>query len=326
MRPSEDGLIARYFAPLAGPGGLALADDAALLTPAPGYDLVLTVDAIVAGVHFLLDDPPGTIGRKALGVNLSDLAAKGAAPVGYLLTLALPDDWTETWLEGFCRGLGEAAREAGIHLLGGDTVRANGPLSLSITALGRVPAGGMVRRTTACADDRICVSGTIGDAVLGLALLTASPEWASGLSEADREYLIDRYRNPRPRLGLAEAVRAHARAAMDVSDGLVGDATKMMRVSGVSARIDLDGVPFSPAARRALRLDPSLRDRLVTGGDDYEVLCCVPESELPGMLAQAGAAGIPLSIIGEVVAGSATPSFLEAGIARDFSAGSFSHF
>lgn len=326
-RLSEDGLIARYFAPLAGPGGLGLADDAALLTPQPGQDLVLTVDGLVAGVHFFANDPPASIARKALGVNVSDLAAKGADPVGYLLTLALPENWTEAWLADFASGLGEAAHAAGCSLLGGDTVRAAGPLSLSITAIGQVPAGTMVRRTTAQPGDRICVTGTIGDAALGLALqLQPGAAWPSALSSDDRAFLLDRYRHPQPRLDLAPALRAHAGAAMDVSDGLVGDAAKMMRASGVSALIDLAAVPLSSAAGRALARDPGLRERLVTGGDDYEILACVPERSLPAFLAAADLSGIPVAVIGEVVAGEAPPQFSDGTGAVAFTQGSFSHF
>ena len=319
-------MIARYFGPLAGPGGLDLADDAALLTPTPGHDLVLTVDGIVAGVHFLPDDPPASIARKALGVNLSDLAAKGAEPVGFLLTMALPDDWTEPWLAAFAAGLGEAATKAGCSLLGGDTMRAAGPLSLSITAIGRVPSGTMVRRTTASPGDRICVTGTIGDAVLGLALLTEPDRaWASALSAQDRAFLIDRYRHPRPRLGIARGLRHHAGAAMDVSDGLVGDATKMMRASHVGAAIELGSVPFSDAARRALAIEPALRNRLVTGGDDYEILACLPDGLVEDFLAEARESGIAATVIGSVVEGGTTRVFDE-GVTVAFARGSFSHF
>ena len=163
-RPSEDSLIARFFAPIAGEGALGLRDDAARLSPRPGHDLVLTVDALVEGVHFLPDDAPGSVARKALGVNVSDLAAKGAEPAGFLLSLALPEAWTESWLADFAAGLGEASRDFSCPLLGGDTVRARGPLTLSVTAVGEVPAGGMVQRTTARAGDVVCVTGTIGDA------------------------------------------------------------------------------------------------------------------------------------------------------------------
>jgi thiamine-monophosphate kinase len=326
-RLSEDGLIARYFGPLAGPGALGLADDAALFTPEPGQDLVLTVDGVVAGVHFLPDDPPASIARKALGVNLSDLAAKGAVPVGFLLTLALPDTWEEAWLAAFSAGLGEAAAEAGCSLLGGDTVRARGPLSLSITAIGQVPSGRMVRRTTAKVGDRICVTGTIGDAVLGLALrIGAGEDWGAYLDAAQRDHLVDRYRHPRPRLTLVTALRSHASAAMDVSDGLVGDLSKMLRVSGVSAEIALDAVPFSDAARAVIAVQPELRARLVTGGDDYEILACVPERYLSDFLTEAERAGVAVAVIGKVIEGDSPPLFRDGNSRVDFARGSYSHF
>ncbi|MDF9864594.1 thiamine monophosphate kinase [Methylorubrum pseudosasae] len=203
-RAGEEALIARYFAPLSGPGAEGLRDDAASLTPTPGHDLVVTADAIVAGVHYFPDDPPGSISSKVLGVNLSDLAAKGATPRGFLLTLALPDDWTEAWLAGFAEGLGEASRAHGCPLLGGDTVRSGGPALIGVTAFGEVPAGAILRRQAARAGDRLCVSGTIGDAALGLALRLA-PDPA--LAPVHRDALLDRYLHPRPRLALAPVLR-----------------------------------------------------------------------------------------------------------------------
>ena len=326
-RPSEDELIARFFAPLAGEGGLGLAEDAALLRPALGHDLVLTADGVAAGVHFLPDDPPASVARKALGVNLSDLAAKGAEPVGFLLTLALPDDWTEAWLTGFSQGLGQAAEASRCPLLGGDTVRANGPLWTSVTALGQVPAGRMVRRGGARPGDRLCVTGTIGDAALGLALRTGDPPaWAARLSDLQREHLADRYLHPRPRLAVAAALRTYASAAMDVSDGLAGDLAKMMRASGTSASVDLNAVPLSPAARTALANDPSLIDRLVTGGDDYEILCAVPDERLTGFVADAAAAGIEATVIGRVDQGEGQPVFRDGDREHRYERGSFSHF
>src|SRR5215217_7928762 len=233
-RPGEDSLIARFFAPIAGEGALNLMDDAACLTPKPGHDLVLTADALVEGVHFLPEDAPGSIARKALGVNVSDLAAKGAEPSGFLLSLALPDDWSESWLSDFAAGLGEASRDFACPLLGGDTVRARGPLTLSVTAVGQVPTGRMVLRTTAQAGDVICVTGTIGDAALGLKL-RSKPGWTENLSPDEKAHLSDRYLHPQPRHRLAAALRSHASAAMDVSDGLAGDLAKMMQASGVGA-------------------------------------------------------------------------------------------
>lgn len=326
-RASEEGLIARYFAPLAGPGADGLRDDAATLTPTPGHDLVVTADAVVAGIHYFPDDPPASIARKALGVNLSDIAAKGAVPRGFLLTLALPDDWTEAWLAGFSEGLGAAAAAAGCPLLGGDTVRSGGPALIGITAFGEVPGGGIVRRGTARVGDRICVSGTIGDAALGLRLrLEPEAAWAASLDPAQRAVLADRYLHPRPRLALAGAIRRHAAAAMDVSDGLAGDLAKMLG-GGRSARIAVEAVPLSEAAARARAAEPGLIEPILTGGDDYEILCTVAPEGLDALRAEAAEAGIPLTAIGTVTSGDGAPGFeMGDGAARVFAAGAFSHF
>jgi thiamine-monophosphate kinase len=304
---------------------LGLKDDAARLTPKPGHDLVLTTDAVVERIHFLPEDAPGSIARKALGVNVSDLAAKGADPAGFLLSLALPGDWTERWLADFAAGLGEASRDFSCPLLGGDTVKARGPLTLSITALGQVPTGRMVQRTTARAGDLVCVTGTIGDAALGLKLRGA-PAWAGGLSEDENAHLADRYLHPRPRHRLAAALRDHASAAMDVSDGLAGDLAKMMRASGFSAVIEAGRVPLSPAAVKAIRTSPDLLDLALTGGDDYEILCTVPEMNLDSFRKEADSINIPLSVIGRVVSGSDRPVFRMNGLERRYDVGSFQHF
>lgn len=326
-RPGEDELIARYLAPLAGPGGLGLKDDAALFAPPPGREIVVTVDAIVEGVHFLAADPPGSVAAKALGVNLSDLAAKGADPLGFLLTLFLPAVWTESWLAAFCDGLGEVAAAGGCPLIGGDTVRAAGPLALSVTAIGTVPEGRMVRRTTARPGELLCVSGTIGDAVLGLALLgEPEPSWAKAPGPDQRAFLEERYRRPRPRSGLAEALRDLAGAAMDVSDGLAGDLAKLLRAGGVTATCHLDAVPYSEAGQMVLRAEPALRDRLVTGGDDYEILFTLASDRWSQMRDRAAAAGIPVSVIGEVRAGLEPPIFLEGDRPHALSSLSFQHF
>ncbi|WP_457107078.1 thiamine-phosphate kinase [Methylobacterium sp. P5_C11] len=326
-RASEEGLIARYFAPLAGPGADGLRDDAATLTPAPGHDLVLTADAVVAGIHYFPDDPPASIARKALGVNLSDIAAKGAVPRGFLLTLALPDDWTEAWLAGFAAGLGEAAAAAGCPLLGGDTVRSGGPALIGVTLIGEVPTGAIVRRTTARVGDRICVTGTIGDAALGLRLrLGPDSPWVAGLDPAQRALLADRYLHPRPRLAVAGAVRRHASAAMDVSDGLAGDLAKMLG-AGRGARITAASVPLSEAARRACAADPALIDTVLTGGDDYEILCTVAPENLAVFATEAAKAGIAVAAIGTITSGDGPPRFeMRDGAERVFAAGAFSHF
>ena len=325
QRAGEDSLIARFFAPLACEGGLGLRDDAAYLTPRPGHDLVLTTDALVESIHFLPDDAPGSVARKALGVNVSDLAAKGADPAGFLLSLALPDGWTEAWLADFAAGLGEASRDFSCPLLGGDTVRASGALTLSVTAVGQVPAGRMVRRTTAQVGDVICVTGTIGDAALGLKL-RSNPAWSEDLAREEKAHLADRYLHPQPRHRLAGALRDHAHAAMDVSDGLAGDSAKMMRASGVSAVVETDQVPLSSAARKAVTANPGLLDLALTGGDDYEILCTVPQKNLDRFRKEADSIQVKLSVIGRVVAGQDLPVFRMKNLERRYDVGSYQHF
>lgn len=325
--PGEFELIARYFAPIAGPGGLGLVDDAGLLRPARGYEMVVTVDALVAGVHFFADDPPASIARKALAVNLSDLAAKGAKPEGFVLALALPRGWGENWLAAFAEGLAAQAREAGCPLIGGDTVSTPGPLTLSITAFGTVPAGRMVLRSGAKAGDLLCVSGTIGDGALGLKVHGPDrPGWVAGLTEQERGALADRYLHPRPRFALAQALQQYATAAMDVSDGLVGDARKLAAASRVGLEIELDAVPLSDAARAAVMADPALVELAWTGGDDYEILCAVPEREYNSLKVAADAAGVSLAVIGRVAGAAGVVTCREKGNVRSFAHGSFAHF
>ncbi len=329
-RLSEDELIATFFAPLAGPGGLQLSDDAALLSLPSGEELVLTKDMLVAGVHFFADDAADAIARKALRVNLSDLAAKGAKPEGFLLGLGLPPDWSEDWLKAFAAGLAADAKDFAIHLLGGDTVRTPGPLTLSITALGSVPAGKMVRRATAEAGDHLFVSGTIGDAALGLKLrqrTDGSQAWTGQLSPEDQAHLLDRYLLPRPRLGLRGALSAQAHAAMDISDGFVGDLSKMLRLAGLTAEIAADKVPLSAAAHAALAQDQRLLTPILTGGDDYEILCAVPPAKAPGFAAAAKAAGVEVQEIGVCAPGGEPVRIMGAqGQLLSFQAGSFQHF
>lgn len=322
-RPSEDDLIARFFAPIAGEAGLALQDDAACLMPPEGAELVITVDGLVAGVHFFADDPPAAIARKALRVNLSDLAAKGARPLGFLLTFALPPDWTTEWLADFAAGLGDDSAYYGCPLLGGDTVKTPGPLTLSITAFGAVARGRMARRTGVRAGDRLYVTGTIGDAALGLALRRGQ---GPALSEAARTHLLDRYLLPQPRLALAPIMERHASGGMDVSDGFVGDLTKMLAVSGVSGEIDLRLLPLSEAAREAIGLDPELFAIAVTGGDDYELLASVAPESVPVFEAAAQAAGVAVTAVGYAKDGVAAPLFLRDGREMSFARRSFSHF
>jgi thiamine-monophosphate kinase len=323
MPSGEDDLIARYFKPLAtDPGALGLTDDAAFVKGG-GDDLVVTTDAIVEGVHFLSSDPPEMVARKALRVNLSDLAAKGASPAGFVLTLALREV-NQQWLAPFAQGLGDDAAAFNCPLLGGDTVSTPGPLTISITAFGRVPPGGMIKRTSAQPGDRIIVSGTIGDAALGLALVTGK---MTVDDTSTREALIGRYRVPQPRVGLANAVQKYARGAMDVSDGLAGDLAKLCAASGVSATINAGAIPFSEAARALIAQDESAFQSAVSGGDDYEILCTIPDERLDAFATAAGEAGVTVTPIGRIVDGNAPPRWSDAeGREIVLSRLSYSHF
>ena len=322
----EDSLIARYFRPIAtDPGAFNLDDDAAALKSS-GDDIVVTTDAIVEGVHFLADDPPDTVARKALRVNLSDLAAKGAVPAGFVLTLALRDT-DEAWLKPFAAALGEDAAQFGCPLLGGDTVSTPGPLMISITAFGRVPAGKMVHRSGARPGDHVMVTGTIGDAALGLAVLQGGKVDAAVSDAAARDSLIGRYRVPQPRTALAEIVREHASAAMDVSDGLAGDLAKLCGVSGVSAAIDVASIPLSAPARDLVSRGIVAIETLIAGGDDYEILCTVAADRVDTVMQAAQRAGVAISSIGRVVAGTDAPQFLDGqGGEIALKRRSYSHF
>jgi thiamine-monophosphate kinase len=294
--PGEFELIARFFAPLAGPGAFGLADDAATLDLPAGESLVVTKDMIVEGVHFFGEDAPASIARKALAVNLSDLAAKGAHPLGFVLGFGRTRKQGEAWLAGFAAGLAALSRESGCALLGGDTVNAPA-LTLSITAFGTVPRGRMVPRQGGAPGDLVYVSGTIGDAALGLRLrLAPDIHWARALEPEHRDFLFDRYLHPRPRNALSPALLAHARGAMDVSDGLVGDADKL--ASRLGGRFEIGKVPLSDAARAALIAEPALIETLLTGGDDYEILCVIPPDQAGAFEGAAREAGVPMARIG----------------------------
>ncbi len=323
----EDSLIARYFEPLAtDPGAFGLMDDAAVIK-ADGQDIVVNTDAIVEGVHFLPNDPPDTVARKALRVNLSDLAAKGAEPAGFVLTLALRE-CDESWLAAFAHGLGEDARAFGCPLLGGDTVSTPGPVMISITAWGRVPVGRMVHRFGAKPGDRVMVSGTIGDASLGLAVLQGKPAAAALAADpVAREMLIGRYRVPQPRNALAAAVRDFATASMDVSDGLAGDLAKLCAASRVSANVELAQIPTSPAAAMLLARGAAGLAAMIAGGDDFEILCTVPDDRCEAFAIEARRAGVAVTEIGVIVPGEGLPRFLDAqGQAIALERLSFSHF
>ncbi len=304
---SEFELIERLFAPLAAAFGDAygLKDDVAYLTLAgglvkPGEELALKTDALVAGVHFLGHDPADLVARKLLRVNLSDLAAKGARPLLYTLALMLPPGIDFAWLEGFARGLKQDQDEFGILLAGGDTVATSGPLAFSLTAIGAIPSQARLLRGNAKAGDGVFVSGTIGDGALGLMALRSEIE---GLSRDHSAYLAERYRLPRPRLGLGARLRGLAHATIDVSDGLVADLEHVCAASNLGAEIEAPRVPLSEAARAALAKDPRLVERVLAGGDDYEILFTAPVAKEQTLIALGRELDVPVTRIGTMKAG-----------------------
>jgi thiamine-monophosphate kinase len=295
-------IIARIFAPLAkDTGALGLRDDAAVLMVTEGHELVVTCDTLVEGVHFLKDDPAETVGHKALAVNLSDLTAKGARGYTYTLSLALPSDVSTDWLEGFAAGLRDVQAKTGIGLIGGDTTATPGPTTITITALGLVSHQHAVLRLGAKPGDLLYVSGTVGDAYLGLRLLR-DPDLAKTweLSDEDVDYFIDRYRCPPAINAHAILVRNFAQAAIDVSDGLVGDTEKLCDVSHVGAKLETARVPFSAAAQKVLSREPELLTTLITAGDDYGVVVAVSEKSGPGFESEAEANGAMFTRLGTV--------------------------
>ncbi len=298
---SEEAIIGEFWAPLAAgfPGAFGLEDDCAAITPDPGRDLVVTTDAVTAGVHFFPGEDAGAIAWKALAVNVSDLVAKGAAPLAYVMSLALPGTPERAWLAAFAEGLRRAQATFGCSLIGGDTDRTPGPLSVSITAFGTVPTGRMVPRSTAKVGDAVYVSGTIGDAALGLALRRDSAlAQRCGLDAAAQAHLDARYRQPQPPVGLRSALVAHANAAIDISDGLVKDFDRLVRTSHVGGEINVAAVPLSAATQAVLAAGAATLADLITGGEDYEVLATIAPQRVEKFEAAAAAAGTRVTRIG----------------------------
>jgi thiamine-monophosphate kinase len=290
--PGERDFIKSHLAPLATtPAARGLADDAAVWVPPLGRDLVFTHDVLAAGVHYLPTDPPGDIAWKLLAVNLSDLAAMGATPAGVLLGLGLSPAENDAWRAEFTAGLGRALAHFGVALWGGDTVSGLAAAVLGLTAVGQVEPGAAIARSTARPGDDIWVSGTIGDAGLGLQV-------ARGDAPPDK-FLLNRFRRPTPRLALGKALAGLASACMDVSDGLLIDADRLARASGVALRIEIDAIPLSVAARARAA------DRLAcaTAGDDYELLFTVPACRAAQVAALARSLRLPLTRIGRVDTG-----------------------
>jgi thiamine-monophosphate kinase len=305
----ELSIIDRFFRPLAGEGAFGLLDDAAQIAVPSESELVVTTDMIAEGVHFLPGDPPDTIAKKALRVNLSDLAAKGAKPLSYVLSLGISREVDEGWLAGFASGLRSDQETFGISLLGGDTIGVLGGVVASITAFGLTPKGRMVHRMGGNTGDALFATGTFGRSNVGLAILKREAGPWDALSAEDSAAFVECYRVPEPRVTLAPALAAFASAAMDVSDGLVGDCDKLAAASGCSARIDADRVPFAVPVGG----DPALAARLLTGGEDFEILAAVSPAKEDGFCAAAEAAGIPVTRIGALAGGNAPAEVLFRG-------------
>lgn len=288
---NEFDIISKYFAPLSRDG---LKDDAATLRIPPGHELIVTSDTSNAGTHFMADSSPGDIARKALRRNLSDLAAMGAQPLCYQLNIAFPQKPQESWLAAFTGALREDQEEFGILCSGGDTTSINGPLSVSITALGLVPVGRGVHRQGAKPGDHVILTGPVGDALIGLRVLQGK------IKTGDDDYFIKACYRPVPRTGVAEIVRDHASAAIDISDGLAADLGHVCAASGCGAKIAIAPGIFSEKSREV----PVAPADLLTGGDDYELLLAAPPEKAASLLAGLAGAGLKSLKIGEFTAGS----------------------
>ncbi|HZB92726.1 MAG TPA: thiamine-phosphate kinase [Stellaceae bacterium] len=320
---SEFERIARFFAPLAAPGALGLVDDVALIDGPSGEQYVLTTDAIVEGVDFLPGTPPDQVAQKLLRVNLSDLAAKGATPLGYLLVTALPRSLGDDWLQGFAAGLAKDQATFGIGLLGGDMSAIDGPIALTLAAIGRVAAGRAVLRSGARPGDLVYVSGTLGDAALGLAVL----QGRLTLPEATaREFLVDRYHLPQPRLALGQRLAGVAHAMLDISDGLVADLGHLCAASGVAAVVEAAKLPLSPAALPAVRGERQWLMAALGGGDDYELLFAAPAGAAAAIAALAQETGTEVAAIGRIEAGGGVRIVDAAGAPLTVASAGYRHF
>ncbi len=325
---SETDLIQTYLAPLAAghPGAFGLKDDAALISPEPGTDMVISTDPVRAGVHFFETDRADDIAWKALAVNVSDLAAKGARPLAYTMALAFPAAPERAWMQSFADGLRAAQTEFGCHLIGGDTDHASGALSIAITAFGPVPRGRMVQRTTAKAGDHLFVTGTLGDAALGL-LLHRDPAFMNReLTSGDRAFLSARYLRPNPRVALAPLLLATASASLDISDGLLKDLGRMAAAAGIGATLRFETLPLSPPARHMIEAMPTFAGDIVTGGDDYEILFAVPPGKLDTLRTMTPAIPVQVTEIGRLEAGGGVTLLDQSGQAMQFSRGGYDHF
>ena len=293
---SEFDIIARYFTRPARRTVLGVGDDAALVRPTPGREVVVAADMLLAGQHFFHEDDAESVGHKALAVNLSDLAAMGAVPRWALLSIALPEA-DEAWLAAFSRGFFALAEEHGVALIGGDTTR--GPLTLAVTVVGEIERGAALRRSGAKANDDLWVSGTLGDAALALMALKRQLP----LSPAELASLLPRLHRPMPRLALGRRLVGIAHAAIDVSDGLLADLDHVLAASRVGAEIWLAALPLSPVVA-AWQREAAGRRAVLAGGDDYELLFTAPPKARRAIEALGRRLGLALTRIGRITRGS----------------------
>jgi len=298
----EFGFIAEHLSRLAGPQGLDLKDDAAVWKPPAGFDAVMSMDTLVAGVHFPQDKFDAQIAQKLIAVNVSDIIAKGADPLGYFLSLSLPRKTSLDALKDFCSGLGTAQDDYEVKLWGGDTTSTDGPVSLSVTMIGTVPTGKAVLRSGAKIGDYVCVTGNIGGSYLGLKTLLKQMD----MDMYPTKYWVDRYHVPRPAFAFRFGVRTYANAAIDISDGLLADAEHLALASNVGIDINLPAIPLSTISTAWVSAQPDLqaaRLELATGGDDYQILMCVSEAQIPALKKQAARSKVKLAVIGKVIPG-----------------------
>lgn len=301
IKLGEFNLIAEYFAPLATtPGALGLLDDGAVLTIHPDQELITTTDMLISSVHFLENAEPEEIATRLLAVNVSDLAAMGATPMGYLLVTALTAEQDNDWLSRFAQRLKKDQIRFGMVLYGGDTVATPGPLSLTLTAFGTVPKGQALKRSSATIGDQIYVSGTLGDSALGLMALR---DELPIIDAAHRDFLINRFQAPQPRVNLGQSMREIARGVADISDGFVADLNHICEASQVGAKVFADDLPLSDAAKAVIALEPSYLSTILTGGDDYELVFMAPSESQAQIDQLSTSLDIKLSRIGVITEG-----------------------
>ena len=321
----EFDFIATYLAPLAGKGGLDLRDDAAVLTPRGGKDLILTKDAMVEGVHFPKGHYGGDTAEKLLRVNLSDLAAKGARPIGYLLSIVWPDNIDPVHFKGFAAGLSDVQKAYDFELLGGDTTRSNGPMVVSASLIGEVPKGDMVMRKGAQIGDDIWVSGTLGDAYLGLQNVLGKVLKPVPKAQAIWHF-EEAYYRPEPRLLLRKPLREYATACADISDGLLADAGHIARASACHFDIELGALPLSSFAKDWARGDEARLIELFTAGDDYELVFTAPAAVREALSARAENLGCTITRVGRVTDGQGAVLRGESGDVIKVPQSGYKHF